>query len=90
MFDKFPPGQQPQMSTVKVLMGPMCKILTRQKAVKGMMTNWATRAMATPFGFKKWALILEISIVQPKDIMVMKRMMMEKTLMAVFRSVGML
>ena len=85
MFDKVPPGQQPQMSTVTAWTGPMCRILARQNAVRGIMPNWASSAMATPFGLKRWALILKISIVQPRDIMVIKRMMMEKMLRVWFK-----
>lgn len=84
MFDKLPPGQQPQMSTVTAFMGCICRILAREKAVMGMMQNWATRAMATPFGSRRWAFILEISIVQPSDIIVMKRMAIVKIFMTVF------
>lgn len=53
MFDKLPPGQQPQMSTVTAFMGSICMILARLKAVMGMMQNWDSRAMATPFGLKR-------------------------------------
>lgn len=89
IFDKLPPGQQPQMSTVMALMGCSCRILAKEKAVRGIMQNWASSAMATPFGLTRCALILEISIVQPREIIVMKRMVMVKTLMAVFMDLGM-
>lgn len=85
MFDRDPPGQQPQMSTVTALMELNRRILARQKAVKGMMPNWDTIAMATPFGFMKWDLILERSIVQPRDIIVTKRTKMVAILRDLFR-----
>lgn len=85
MLDNVPPGQQPQMSTVTALMASICRNLARPKAVRGMMPNWATRAMATPFGFRRWALILESSMVQPREIMVMKRMVTVKMSMVLFR-----
>jgi len=82
MLDRFPPGQQPQINTVRVSICPRPKRLARQKAVRGMMPNWATTAIATPFGLKTWALILATSMVQPRDTIVMKRMMTVKPLMA--------
>lgn len=85
MLDNVPPGQQPQMSTVTALMASICRNLARPKAVRGMMPNWATSAMATPFGFRRWALILESSMVQPREIMVMKRMATLKMSMVLFR-----
>lgn len=85
MLDRVPPGQQPQISTVTVLMGPRCSSLVRLNAVRGMMPNWASRAMNTPLGFMRWPLILEISMVQPREIMVMKRVMMQKMLMVLSR-----
>jgi len=90
MFDKLPPGQQPQMSTVTALTGSIWSVLAREKAVRGMMPNWASRAIATPFGWKRWVLILEISMVQPREIMVMKRMTTVNILMTLFREEGML
>lgn len=85
MLDRFPPGQQPQMSTVKAFMGPSCNNLVRQNAVRGMMPNWASSAMTTPLGLRRWPLILEISMVQPREIMVMKRMVMLKMLRVLLR-----
>lgn len=85
MLDKVPPGQQPQMSTVTALTESICRSLARLKAVRGMMPNWASSAMATPFGFRRWALILESSMVQPREIIVMKRMVMVKISMVLFR-----
>lgn len=85
MLDKVPPGQQPQMSTVTALTGSICRSLARLKAVRGMMPNWASSAMATPFGFRRWALILESSMVQPREIIVMKRMVTVKISMLLFR-----
>lgn len=90
MLDRVPPGQQPQMSTVTALTEPRCNNLPRQNAVRGMMPNWARRAMATPLGFRRWALILESSIVQPREIMVMKRITMVKMLMVLSRVCEML
>lgn len=85
MLDKVPPGQQPQMSTVTALMGSICRSLARLNAVRGMMPNWASSAMPTPFGFWRWALILESSMVQPREIIVMKRMVTVKISMVLFR-----
>lgn len=85
MLDKVPPGQQPQMSTVTALTGSICRSLARLKAVRGMIPNWASSAMATPFGFRRWDLILESSMVQPREIIVMKRMVTVKISMVLFR-----
>lgn len=88
MLDKVPPGQQPQMSTVTALTGSICRSLARLKAVRGMMPNWASSAMATPFGFTRWTFILESSMVQPREIIVMKRMVTVKISMVLFRVGG--
>lgn len=85
MLDKVPPGQQPQMSTVTALTASICRSLARLNAVRGMMPNWASSAMPTPFGFRRWALILESSMVQPREIIVMKRMVTVKISMVLFR-----
>lgn len=84
MFDRVPPGQQPQISTVTALMGSICKTLARQKAERGMMKNWASNAIATPLGLRMWALILEISMVQPSEIIVMKTMARLRKFMVMF------
>lgn len=86
MLDRVPPGQQPQMSTVTALTGSICRSLARLNAVRGMMPNWASSAIPTPFGFRRWALILDSSMVQPREIMVMKSMVTVKTSMVLFRA----
>ena len=88
MFDKVPPGQQPQMSSAAASMVSSWRILARLKAVRGMMTNWASKAMATPLGLRRWALILEISIEQPRDIMVMKSVTTLRTSRVRFKFAG--
>lgn len=80
IFDRFPPGQQPQRRTAIAATSSREKAKANRKATKGMITNWHTRASSTPMGLRMCSPSWLTSTVQPSPSMVKQRTSPTKTL----------